>query len=112
MTGRAMKKIPFLVAFVLLHCFLYGRLLAQPGPPPEVVTAQQQFQAHEYDSAIKTLEEYIGRNPATQLGWTLLGNSYQQKGNLDRALEMYLKAAGFRPSRWPGLFNAAIIYAL
>lgn len=98
-------------SFVLL-LFCVSALCAQPGPSPDVVKANQLFQARDYDGAIKTLEEFFERNPTAQLGWMLLGNAYRQKGNLDKALEMQLKAASIRPTRWPGTFNAAVIYAL
>jgi FG-GAP repeat len=91
---------------------LTATLFAQPAPPPEITKANQLFQARDYDGTIKTLEDFIQRNPATQVGWGLLGNAYRQTGNLDKALEMYLKAASFRPTRWPGTFNAAAMAAL
>jgi hypothetical protein len=107
-----MKLKTYLVKIVLL--LIACRLLAQPASPTpsEITKANQLLQARDYDGAIKTAEEFIQRNPTTQVGWTLLGNAYRQKGNLDKALEMHLKAASFRPSRWPGTFNAAVIYAL
>ncbi|MBL8208072.1 MAG: FG-GAP repeat protein [Blastocatellia bacterium] len=91
---------------------MFSPVFAQPAPPPEIAKAQLLFQARDYDGVIKTLEGYVQNNPATQLGWILFGNAHRQKGNLDKALEMYLKAASFRPTRWPGMFNAAAIAAL
>ncbi len=103
-----MKKICFCLAVLLVSIVLQ----AQPGPPAEVTRANQMFQAGDYDGAIKTLEDFTQRNPATTFGWLLLGNAYRQKGILDKALELYLKAATFRPSRWQGTLNAAVIYTL
>lgn len=85
-------------------------LLAQPVP--ELANANQLFQARDYDGVIKTLEDYFQRNPNAPLGWMLLGNAYRQKGNLDKALEVQLKAASIRQTRWQGTVNAAAIYAL
>jgi hypothetical protein len=104
--------IPSLRVVVILLPVMATSLFAQPAPPPEVTKAQQLFQARDYDGAIKTLEDFIQRNPNTQLGWMLLGNAYRQTGNLDKAMEMHLKAASFQPSRWQGTFNAAVIAAL
>ncbi len=87
-------------------------LFAQSAPPSEVTKANQLFLARDYDGTIKTLEDFIQRNPTTQVGWILLGNAYRQTGNLDKALEMHLKAASFRPTRWLGTFNAAVMAAL
>jgi tetratricopeptide (TPR) repeat protein len=108
----SVKRVFLQVVFVLA-ALLIGSLylFAQPAPP-EVTQAHQLFQTRDYDGAIKLLEAFIQRNPTTTFGWTLLGNAYRQKGNLDKALEMHLKAASFRPSRWPDTFNAAVIYAL
>ena len=104
-----MNKICFLGMLLVGWLGLY----AQPGtPPPDVVKANQLLQARDYDGAIKTLEDFFQRNPTAQLGWMLLGNAYRQKGNLDKALEMHLKAASIRTSHWPGTVNAAVIYAL
>ena len=89
-------------------------LAAQPPSPvpPEVTQANQLFQARDYDGVIQSLESFFQRNPTAQLGWMLLGNAYRQKGNLDKALEMQLKAASIRQTRLPGTVNAAVIYAL
>ncbi|MFN7926840.1 MAG: FG-GAP-like repeat-containing protein [Blastocatellia bacterium] len=104
-----MKTVVLLT--VLWLCFL--SLQAQPLPtPPEVSTANQLFQARDYDGAIKTLEAYFQRNPTAQLGWMLLGNAYRQKGNLDKALEMQLKAITVRQTRWQASVNAAAIHVL
>lgn len=108
-------KSNFLKSLSLLPLCLAASILtlAQPTTtPPEVTRANQQFQARDYDGTIKTLEDYIQRNPTAQVGWMLLGNAYRQKGNLDKALEMQLKAASIRTTRWQGTFNAAAIYAL
>lgn len=107
-----MKKILFIAVVVGLMIGGSIRLLAQGGAPPDVAKAQQLFQAKDYDGAIKTLEDFFQRTPAAQAGWLLLGNAYRQKGNLDKALEAYTKASTFRPSRWQGIFNAAVIHTL
>lgn len=86
--------------------------LAQNPPPEEIRKAQQLFQAKDYDGVIKTLEDFTGRNPTSLYGWTLLGNAYRQKGDLDKALQSYMKASTFRPTWATGTFNAACIYAL
>ena len=108
-----MKFACLLLRSVLLACFLAQCLPAQPPPSaPEVTKANQLFQAGDYEGVIQTLEAFIQRNPTTQVGWILLGNAYQQKGNLDKALEMQLKAVSIRSTRLQATFNAAVIYAL
>ncbi len=104
----SLKVVLPLLAITMISLQLY----AQFAPPPEVTTAQQLFQARDYDGTIKTLEDFIQRNPQTSVGWMLLGNAYRQTGKLDKALEMHLKAASIRPTRWLGTFNAAVIAAL
>ncbi len=103
------QTLPSVWLWLLL---LTASLFAQPAPPPEITKANQLFQARDYAGTIKTLEDFIQRNPTTQVGWMLLGNAHRQTGNLDKALEMHLKAASFRPTRWPGTFNAAVMATL
>ena len=98
-----------LIVLLLLSC---TSLYAQSGPPPEITKANQLFQVRDYDGAIKTLEDFFQRTPNAQVGWMLLGNAYRQKGQLDKALEMQLKAAAIPQTRWQATVNAAVIYAL
>lgn len=105
-------KLTLIVCVMALLLFAGTAPLAQNPPPEEVRKAQQLFQAKDYDGVIKTLEDFTGHNPSSQYGWTLLGNAYRQKGDLDKALQAHLKASTFRPTWALGIFNAASIYAL
>ncbi|MEO6725968.1 MAG: FG-GAP-like repeat-containing protein [Blastocatellia bacterium] len=106
------RSLRLVLVIILLTVTVAIRLIAQNAPPAEIRKAQQLYQAKEYDAVISALEDFTTRNPATQFGWTLLGNSYRQKGELDKALEAHLKATTFRPTRFIGTFNAANIHAL
>ena len=112
MRGICLKLLTALAAMPLLLLLSLITLIAQSGPPEEVRKAQALFQAKDYEGAIRILEDFTQRNPSTQTGWILLGNSYRQKGDLDKALQAHLKATAFRPTRWQGMFNAACVYAL
>jgi hypothetical protein len=91
-------------------------LFAQGGPggspPQEVQKAQALFQTRDYDGAIKTLEDFFQRNPAVMQGRILLGNAYRQKGDLDKALESYMKVTQPRFNRLQAMFSAAAVHAL
>jgi len=107
------RKRLLVLAVVLALTLTFGATTeAQNALPAEISKAQQLYQAKDYDAVIKLAEDFIARNPATQFGWTLLGNSYRQKGELDKALQAHLKASTFLPTRFNGLFNAATIQAL
>ncbi len=108
----SIKPLALASVIVVMMTTLTLVLIAQNAPPQEIRKAQQLYQAKDYDAVIKTLEEFTTRNPTSQFGWTLLGNSYRQKGELDKALEAHLKATTFRPSWATGTFNAASIHAL
>jgi FG-GAP repeat len=105
-------KFPATKILFLLLVFSAVTIPLGAQPVPELATANQLFQARDYDGVIKTLEDYFQRNPSAPLGWMLLGNAYRQKGNLDKALEVQLKAASIRQTRWQGTVNAAAIHAL
>ena len=103
--------IGLLVAAVLLHSWSII-LFAQGGPPEEVRKAQAYIQAKDYDSAIKTLEEFLKANPTALSAWNLLGISYTRKGDYDKALEAFAKTKTAPQLRLQSLYNAACVYAL
>ncbi|HEV8198169.1 MAG TPA: FG-GAP-like repeat-containing protein [Gemmatimonadales bacterium] len=86
---------------------------AQPGTavPPEVTVAQAALRAGDADSAIRTLEGFFQRNPQAMTGRLLLGNAYRQKGDLDKALAIYLTPNLPRPMRMQATYNAASVQA-
>jgi len=100
------------VSIMLILLLSKSSLFAQAGPPEEVRRAQALYQSKDYDGAIKTLEDFFRNNPSATAGWLLLGNSYRQKGDLNKALEAALKATAIRATRFQALFNAASIHAL
>lgn len=83
----------------------------QNAAPEEVRKAQGLYQAKDYDGAIKVLEDFFQHNPSATLGWVLLGQCYRERGDLDKSLAAFLKAAQHPLTRPTALFNAAIIQA-
>lgn len=85
---------------------------AQNAPPEEVRKAQALIQTKDYDSAIKILEDFLKTNPARPGAWNLLGTSYARKGDYDKALQAFAKAASAPQLRQQSLYNSACVYAL
>jgi hypothetical protein len=110
---NSLKLLPgaFLFAVVVLFC-LPEFLPAQNSPPEEVRKAQAFIQAKDYDSAIKTLEEFLKANPARSAAWNLLGAAYTRKGDYDKALQAFAKANSAPHFRSQSLYNSACVYAL
>jgi hypothetical protein len=108
----ARRLLKFSLVLAWLTCIWVQTARAQNTPPEEIRKAQALFQTQDYDGALKALEDYFERNPTATTGLLLLGNTYRQKGQLDKALATYLKASQTRPLRLQALFNAAGIHAL
>lgn len=109
--AQRLLKFSLVLAWLTTYIWLQPAL-AQNPPPEEIRKAQALFQTQDYDGALKTLEDYFERNPTATNGLLLLGNTYRQKGQLDKALATYLKASQTRPLRLQALFSAAGIHAL
>lgn len=101
-----------MVLMFALSLWAVTNLAAQGGPPEEVLKAQALVQAKDYDGAVRILEDFTRRNPSAPAAWNLLGLSHHRRGDLDRALPAYLKAAEFPQTRPVALYNAACVYAL
>lgn len=87
---------------------------AQPpvtSTPPEVGIAQAALRAGLADSAIRVLEGFFNRNPDATAGWLLLGNAYQQQGDLEKALGAFRKVTVPPPARLQATFSIASIHA-
>ena len=106
-----LNLIVLLVAGIVLHC--WSMILSAQGVPPEAIRkAQARIQAKDYDSAIKTLEEFVKANPSAPAAWNLLGISYTRKGEYDKALEAFAKTKTAPQLRFQSLYNTACVYAL
>jgi hypothetical protein len=99
------------LALAVLTCWSIT-LSAQNAPPEEVRKAQALIQVKDYDSAIKTLEEFLKTNPARPAAWNLLGNAYTRKGDYDKALQAFAKANIAPQFKQQSLYNSACVYAL
>ena len=69
--------------------------------------ADKQREAKKYDDAIKTLRDFIDKNPEHPLvagAWTSLGVTYEMQGKLDEALDAYQQVA----SKYPEAYTTPI----
>jgi hypothetical protein len=101
---------------VALVAAVVSQGLAAQAPPPaatpsEIGVAQAALSAGQVDSAIRVMEGFFGRNPNATLGWLLLGNAYQRKGDLPKALAAFEKVNVPPAARWQAFFNRAAIHA-
>jgi Tfp pilus assembly protein PilF len=54
--------------------------------------AQKLFNDKEYDQAIAILEQFLAKNPKAYQVQLLIGDCYREKGDADKAIEVYTKA--------------------
>ena len=106
-------RVKRLIAVISIIALYYPPILAaQNAPPPEAVKARALMAAKDYEGAIKILEDFLNANPARPGAWSLLGLSYQAKGDYDKALQAYSKAMASPQFKPQSLYNSACIYAL
>lgn len=88
--------------------------LAPAGDRKEYVQARDLYSAGNYPEAIRHLSDYIYKTKNVKRrevrAYRLLGMSYEQLGQLSKALEVYLEALEFHPSNVPLLLAAASLY--
>lgn len=88
--------------------------LAPAGDRKEYVQARDLYSAGNYPEAIRHLSDYIYKTKNVKRrevrAYRLLGMSYEQMGQLSKALEVYLEALEFHPSNVPLLLAAASLY--
>lgn len=113
------RNVLFLTAFCL---FLGGCSatqtgflgLAPAGDRKEYVEARDLYSDGNYPEAIHHLSDYIYKTKNVKRrearAYRLLGMSYEQLGQLSKALEVYLEALEFHPQNVPLLLAAASLY--
>ena len=88
--------------------------LAPMGDRKEYVQARDLYSAGNYTQAIEQLSDYIYKTKNVKRrearAYRLLGMSYEQLGQLSKALEVYLEALEFHPKDIPLLLAAADLY--
>ena len=84
------------------------------GDRREYVHARDLFDAGQYEQAIGELSSYVYKTKNVKRrearAYRLLGQSYEQLGQPDKALEVYLEALEFHPRNVPLLLAAAQLY--
>lgn len=88
--------------------------LAPFGDKQEYVRARDLYNKQKYGEAVNELTHYIYKagnvNRREARAYRLLGMSYEQLNQLDKALETYLEALEFHPDNVPLLTAAAALY--
>lgn len=88
--------------------------LAPMGDRKEYVQARDLYSSGNYTQAIEQLSDYIYKTKNVKRrearAYRLLGMSYEQLGQLSKALEVYLEALEFHPDNIPLLLAAADLY--
>ncbi len=91
---------------------LFG--LAPRGDRQDYIQARDLYASGQYHQAITKLSEYIYKTKNVKRrearAYRLLGMSYEQLGNLSKALDVYLEALEFHPKNIPLLHSAASLY--
>ena len=104
-----------LLALLLLGGCSSGFLgIAPIGDRKEYVQARTSYEEGNYQAAVTQLSEYIYKTknvPRREIrAYRLLGRSYEQLGQTNRALEVYLEALEFHPNQVSLLLEAARLY--
>lgn len=107
-------------SFLLVCCALLSGCstgflgLAPVGDRQEYVRARDLYSNQKYNEAITELTRYIYKAGNVKRrearAYRLLGRSYEQLGQLDKALETYSEALEFHPKNIPLLLAAADLY--
>ncbi|WP_428071291.1 tetratricopeptide repeat protein [Candidatus Avelusimicrobium alvi] len=88
--------------------------LAPAGDRRDYIYARDLYAQQNYTKAIEELTEYIYKTKNVKRrearAYRLLGMSYEQLGDLSKALEVYLEALEFHPNNVPLLLAAASLY--
>lgn len=85
---------------------------AKPAKPagPTLVTARADIDGKNWTRAIADLRKIIAANPKSADAYNLLGYSYRNAGNLDRAGQAYAKALQLNPKHTGALEYQGILF--
>ena len=98
------------VVLSLVSCASWAA--AQGAPPEEVRKAQALLQGKDYDGAIRILEEFTRKNPTRWGALNMLGGAYQQKGELEKAIEVFQRVTQSPQLKPQALYSLAVAHAL
>lgn len=109
------RNILLLAGLALLAGCSSGFLgLAPIGDRKEYIQARSAYEEGDYQAAIAQLSDYIYKTKNVTRrevrAYRLLGKSYEQLGQANQALEVYLEALEFHPNQVPLLVEAAQLY--
>ena len=108
------KGALFVCAVLLSGCSTGFLGLAPMGDRKEYVRARNLYNTQQYNEAITELSRYIYKAGNVKRrearAYRLLGRSYEQTGQLNKALETYQEALEFHPKNIPLLLAAADLY--
>ena len=109
------RNIFLVTGIVLLAGCSSGFLgLAPIGDRKEYTQARNAYEKGNYQAAIEQLSDYIYKTKNVTRrevrAYRLLGKSYEQLGQANQALEVYLEALEFHPNQVPLLLEAAELY--
>jgi len=68
------------------------------------------IEARDYQSAVKSLTEFLEENPQSDEAYFLRGKSHHELGTLDKASNDYNKAIEINPSSYKALNNRGLLY--
>lgn len=112
----------FLLSFLFAALCLGGCSTAQTGflgmaprgDRQDYIHARDLYNEGHYTEAVAELSDYIYKTKNVKRrearAYRLLGKSYEQLGNLSKALDIYLEALEFHPDNVPLLLAAASLY--
>ena len=85
---------------------------AKPAKPtgPTLATARADIAAKNWTQAIADLRKVIAANPKSADAYNLLGYSYRNAGNMDRAGQAYTKALQLNPKHTGALEYQGILF--
>ena len=85
---------------------------AKPAKPagPTLATARADIAAKNWTQAIADLRKVIAANPKSADAYSLLGYSYRNAGNMDRAGQAYTKALELNPKHTGALEYQGILF--
>ncbi len=78
---------------------------------PTVQDAIAQWQLQNLDGAVELLQQIVADDPSHAIAWVLLGRLHQSKGELDMALDAFLKASGFPQTRGRAMYSLGVLHA-
>ena len=92
-----------------------GAMTAAPAKPakiagPTLATARADIAAKNWTKAIADLRKIVAANPSSADAYNLLGYSYRNAGNYDRAGQAYTKALSLNPKHTGALEYQGILF--